>query len=108
MNKHLLHDKNSLEIHRLVASKIMEDPGLIEKAKHTLELSRQKLGNSRARDEWDIILRAPVDVICDFISQEDEHVTRMRQSSPFIGIITKSERHRIHEQVFSGTSYTRS
>lgn len=106
MNRHLLHDRNSLEIHKLVALKLREEPVLLEKVRRNLEEAREKLGNTRAREEWEIVLLAPLEDICDFISQEDEHATRMRQSSPFIGIINQAERRRIYEQVFSRASNT--
>lgn len=98
VSDHAQHDLRSLYAHRLVAKKLLADPRLLEKAWGNLAEAR-KVADLNAFVEWDVVLRAPLDKLCDFISKTSQVATRLRQSSPFAGFITKEERESINEQV---------
>lgn len=93
---HELHDRRSLEAHRLIAEKLREDPGLLEKAKANLARAKM-VSESDALLEWEVVLRAPLDMICAFLGSESETATRMRQSTPFTGILSEEERLGLHK-----------
>jgi hypothetical protein len=102
MSMHELHDKKSLELHRLIAKKLMENPDLLSVAIANLSKLKDKHSNSRANDEWELILMGSIEFICKYICEESENATKLRQSSPFIGILTQQERKSIYEKVFAG------
>src|SRR6266702_1421641 len=51
----------------------------------------------RALDEWREILDRPWPEIAALITAADESATRLRQSSPFAGVLTPAERRRVYE-----------
>ncbi len=96
---HSLLDARSLALHALIARKIADDPGL-------LEVARRNLARWRARDperapdyldEWSRILDKPADRVAGFITSLSPEAVRLRQSSPFAGILTPAERKRIYD-----------
>lgn len=89
---HDLHDRRSLEAHRLIAAKLREDPGLLEMVRDNLVKAGEVHPGSDVLIEWGIVLRAPLDMICAFLGSESETATRMRQSTPFTGILSEEER----------------
>lgn len=95
---HSQHDMRSLYTHRLIARKLQADPGLLAKAWQNIAAARE-VADLDAFVEWEVVLRSPLDKLCDFISKPSQVATRLRQSSPFIGFITQEERQRINEQV---------
>lgn len=97
-NPHGIHDLRSLYIHQFVSNKLMENPSLIKKARDNLNKSK-KVSDLLVFLEWEIILSAPVDKVCDFITRDSQAAIRLRQSSPFHGFITKEERRHIDEQI---------
>lgn len=104
---HDMHDLRSLIAHRLVARKLLANPELMKKAWKNLEDSK-KVNDLDAFVEWETVLRAPLGRICEFISKPSQVATRLRQSSPFFGLITKEERDSIYEQVKLGSFNSRS
>ncbi|AYG47958.1 hypothetical protein DV532_27135 (plasmid) [Pseudomonas sp. Leaf58] len=95
---HRIHEIRSLLIHRLVAKKLRENPKLIEKAWSNIAKARE-VADLDVLKEWEAVLRAPISRICDFIVRDTQVAIRMRQSSPFHGIITPEERQEINEQI---------
>lgn len=96
---HSLLDARSLALHALIARKIADDPGL-------LEVARRNLARWRARDperapdyldDWSRILDKPADRVAGFITSLSPEAVRLRQSSPFAGILTPAERKRIYD-----------
>jgi hypothetical protein len=86
-------------MHALIAQKIERDPGL-------LSIPRRNLSRWKARwqdaaptwlDEWQRVVEQPWPVIASLITELSENATRLRQSTPFAGVLTASERKRIHE-----------
>ncbi|MBO2925387.1 hypothetical protein J5H75_27340 [Pseudomonas asiatica] len=101
MNIHELHEQYSLEAHRLVAKKLFADPGLLDVAKANLAKIASELSDSSiAVQEWNIILKCKVESICEFITQDNDHLRELRQSSPFSGIISETEREALREAIY--------
>jgi hypothetical protein len=91
-------DHRSLALHRLVAKKVLADPALLDKARGNLRRCQQSHGTpSPALAEWERILTGTVDQVARFLVERSERATRLRQSSPFTGILTEPERLAIYE-----------
>ena len=82
---------------RLVAAKVRANPALVDRARDTLE--RWLVSASpRTRPvllEWRTLLDGGATSVLPVLEGSDERCTRLRQSSPFCGILTREERTRI-------------
>lgn len=97
-------DERSLALHRLVARKVLANPALLDKARETARRWRTTDGSpSLALSEWESILGGPADQIAQFLIEPSERATRLRQSSPFCGILTEDERRAIYESYSTRT-----
>ena len=94
MKDHRLIDERSLAFHRLIAAKLRRQPALVEKARANLArwLQTSSPGSTPALLEWQRALSGPFDELLVLLQATDEHATRLRQSSPFCGILTPEER----------------
>jgi hypothetical protein len=98
-SSHRLLDARSLAMHVVIARKIERDPALLAVARRNLERwSAQRQGDVPPwLKEWRGVLRQPWPRVAALITDPGEHATRLRQSSPFAGVLTNEERWRIHE-----------
>ena len=96
--KHRIIEARSLAMHCLAAQKIMLDPALLDRVRRTLGAWRARYGRDapRALEEWAAILRRPWPQIAAFITDSGERATRLRQSTPFAGVLSVTERQRIY------------
>jgi hypothetical protein len=96
---HRLLEARSLAMHALIAAKIANDPALLCKPRRNLELWSARWGREVPRwaVEWRRILDRPWSEIAALISEPSENAARLRQSSPFAGVLTAEERKRIYE-----------
>ncbi len=91
-------DERSLALHQLVAEKVQADPALLDKARGNIRRWQEANGSlSPPQAEWEQILSGPVDEITAFLVERSERATRLRQSSPFAGILTEDERRAIFD-----------
>ena len=97
--KHRLAEARSLALHCLIAQKIAADPRLLDVARRNLAAWAGRYGDSvpRALEEWRTVLDRPWPEIAALITDPGESATRMRQSSPFAGVLAASERRRVYE-----------
>jgi hypothetical protein len=86
-------------MHAAIARKIDHDPGLLDIPRHNLERWRARAGNSPPQWllEWRTLLKLPWLQLAALITEPSENAARLRQSSPFAGVLTESERKRIYE-----------
>jgi len=102
---HTRVDERSLAMHRLVARKLLADSTLLEKARENVCRWRRIEGSpSLTLSEWEKILSGPVEQTAKFLVEQSERATRLRQSSPFAGILTEAERKSIYES-YSARTY---
>ena len=95
---HARLDERSLALHRLVAQKLAAEPSLLGLAR--ANIARWKSADSTpssALSEWEQILGRSIAEITALLVDRSEHATRLRQSSPFAGILTDAERKAIYE-----------
>ena len=91
---HALLDARRLATHREIAKRIDADPALLGKALGNIERWSRQMGRTPpALAEWQGLLRTlPWERIRPLLVQDDEESRRLRQSSPFVGILTQRER----------------
>ncbi len=80
---------------RRVAARLRLHPELLEIAHANLaRWSRQNASVGsllRCYAEWQDILARPVTEICDLLCSESEEAQRLRQNSPFVGVLSPAE-----------------
>lgn len=107
-SRHLYIDERSIALHRAVVEKIRLNPQLLDIAKANLqrqesEFLRQCREIPGWLKEWAEILKHPdIEYIFSFLVSKDEKARRLRQSSPFSGILTPRERWRVYDAFRTG------
>jgi hypothetical protein len=96
---HRLLEARSLAMHAVVAEKIQREVRLLEIAHRNIDRWQAKWGSESPRwlREWKQILQRPWPEIAALITEPSEEGARLRQSSPFAGVLTSVERKRIYE-----------
>jgi hypothetical protein len=86
-------------MHAVVAQKIDRNPDLLNVPRQNLERWKSRWPDSPPLwyREWHQILEKPWPAIAVLITELSERATRLRQSSPFAGVLTPVERKRIYE-----------
>jgi len=89
-------DRCSLEMDREIARRLRAELALVEVARRNLKrwLGRPRLPASlkRCYDEWQTILDSySLDQLLRLLEDEGEEAQRLRQNSPFVGILTPLE-----------------
>ena len=101
-------DERSLAMHRLIAAKLQANPALLEKARENVRRWQASDGRpTLALAQWEQILRGPLSQVAQFLAERSERATRLRQSSPFAGILTETERQTIYESYSTRTYHPR-
>jgi hypothetical protein len=95
-NKYLPSDWRSLEMHRLIATKLEADPSLVERARSNISRWKNQRGLTPAYSEWEEVLSSGMDRILHVLTCEDQASARLRSSTPFTGILTEEERKDIY------------
>ncbi len=82
---------------RLIAARVRENPALAGRALGVLRRWRASASADvwPVLDEWRAILDGPLEGVLAVLEGEDERAVRLRQSSPFCGILPREERTRI-------------
>lgn len=97
-SSHRVAEARSLALHVAIARKIDRDPTLLELPKRNLARWRARRDSPPAWiGEWQALLRRPWPEIAALITELSERAARLRQSSPFPGVLTQAERERIYE-----------
>ena len=92
---HSCTDQVSLELGRRVAEKLREQPALVDFAR--ANLARWSQPNSSAPSlmrcyaEWQQVLSRPLGEICTLLCSESDNAQRLRQNSPFAGVLSPAE-----------------
>ena|SRR5258705_12084879 len=86
-------DRRSLEMHRFIADKIRAEPDLFVVASRNIERWSHTATRSHAHlEEWARILNKGMQVALAFATEDSEHATELRQSTPFSGVLSPKER----------------
>lgn len=98
--KHDWVDERSRALDAAITDKIRCDSALLETAKVNLArwIESADVRTAPALREWKVILEEwPIEKILNFLIEDSERANRLRQSSPFCGILTEEERLTIFE-----------
>jgi DNA-binding Lrp family transcriptional regulator len=93
--RHADLDARSREMARAVALRVKRDPSLVEDARRYVErrIPVASPGERLELEEWCGILDTmSVPRLCRFLVQDDARATRLRQSSPFLAVLSPEER----------------
>jgi hypothetical protein len=98
-SSHRVLEARSLAMHAVIAQKIDRDPGLMDIPRRNLARWTARWNGSPPAwlQQWQQILTQPWPVVAALITELSERATRLRQSSPFPGVLTSLERKRIYE-----------
>jgi len=97
MKDHRLIDDRSLEFGRAVAARLAAQPELIARARATVTrwLTTCSPHVRPALQEWLAALNGPTEGVMAVLTGRDERAVRLRQSNPFAGVLSQSERNAI-------------
>lgn len=85
-------DRRSLALHDAVAAKLEAHPELLDVARANVR-RWLRANPAAALHEWAYLLDAtPLPALIVLLRSSDERATRLRQSSPFAGVLTPQER----------------
>jgi len=92
---HWYHDAVSLEMARRVAARLRASPELLRVAQENLErwsrLNASTPSLLHCYEEWRKILERPLADICAALCAETDEGARLRQNSPFAGVLSPVE-----------------
>jgi hypothetical protein len=86
---HELIDEISLELGRRTATRLRQQPDLLQLAHDNL--ARWSKQNANAPAEWRELLHHPLEEICAVLTSENDEGQRLRQNSPFAGVLNARE-----------------
>jgi hypothetical protein len=97
---HRLAEERSLAYHRLVAAKLLSDPGLLERARARVR-SWLDSGDVHVRyaKAWNDVLSRSISEIQGFLMEDSESARALRQVTPFAGAIDPRTRWRVWREV---------
>ena len=92
---HLETDQVSLELGRRIADRMRWQPAVLDFARANLvRWAHQNAAAPsllRCYAEWQQILTRPVEEICALLCSSSDDAQRLRQNSPFAGVLTPTE-----------------
>ena len=92
---HELIDEISLELGRCTVARLRQQPELLQLAHENLARWSRLNANApallRCYAEWRELLNHPVEEICNQLTLETEEARRLRQNSPFAGVLSAQE-----------------
>jgi len=94
---HARIDARSLAMHRAIAEKIRNRPGLLDAARENIRRWRRRGVDVSAFDEWEAILDRGIEETVRVMTDPSEESARLRHSTPFTGMLTPKERRRFFE-----------
>jgi hypothetical protein len=98
-SQHRLLEARSLAMHAVIAEKIERDRNLLDIPRNNLKRWRARWHDEPPawHGEWSGIITRPWPEIAAIITEPSEEGARLRQSSPFAGVLSVEERRRIYE-----------
>jgi hypothetical protein len=84
LNQETVNDTMKLLMHRLIARALARDPALVERARHSLASTARRFPERTFVAEWESLLRLPACTLRNLLISRDQHMRRLRLSSPFV------------------------
>jgi hypothetical protein len=100
--RHARLEERSLALHREIARRVRRNPELLagvrERLANDIKSGRFSLSVTDAMQEWlDLLNASPLEQVLELLVDPGENARRLRQSTPFAGILTQGERRRLFE-----------
>src|SRR5215467_8758156 len=83
LHQEAVNDTAKLFMHRLIARRHVRDPLLLERARASLTEMVRHFPDRAFVAEWDALLRLPISRLRTVLTRRDQHMKRLRLSSPF-------------------------
>jgi len=101
--RHRRLEERSLALHREIAQRINRNPDLLRKVRKRLSKDihsgRFSISLTDAMREWlDLLKSSSVERVLELLVDDSENARRLRQATPFAGILTQEERRCILEK----------
>jgi len=101
--RHRRLEEQSLALHREIARMVRQNPELLtgvrERLSKDIDSGRFSISLTDAMQEWlDLLNTSSLELILELLVDQGENARRLRQSTPFAGILTQEERRRILEE----------
>jgi hypothetical protein len=101
--RHAAAEDLSLQLHRAVAERLLEDPSLVGRVRERVDGWLRDGSVARPYAEaWRAILAEPAEVIARFLTDPGERARQMRQTSPFAGVLDPRTRWSIWRRARAG------
>lgn len=95
-SNHQLHEARSLQMHRMVAERFYQEPAaVVQFGLNNLERWRRRGVDCDDFTVWTNLLDGPPHGIIQALTSVSEEAVRLRQSSPFAGLIPEETRRQI-------------
>jgi hypothetical protein len=97
MDPHRLAEVRSLAYHRVIATRIAQEPALVAVARERMQSwgERRTLSGEYAA-RWLALLDGPRERLLEVLVEESEEGRALRQTTPFAGVLGARERRAIH------------
>lgn len=91
-------DARSLALHVQVAKKIERNPALLEIAHQNLARWQERGSGAEGAGitAWRQVLRRSWPAIASLLTEQSEAAVRLRQTTPFVGVLSRRERDRVY------------
>jgi len=84
LNQETINDTMKLIMHRLIARRLARDPSLVDRARNSLDEAARHFPDRSFIAEWHLLLSIPVCSLRYQLICRNEHMKRLRLSSPFV------------------------
>jgi hypothetical protein len=101
-------DRRSLALHEAVASKLEAQPQLLNVARANLQRWIRTNPSAALREWWQVLDVTTLPVLLVLLRSNSDEAARLRQSSPFAGLLTMEERQAILNDYESRRAWTHS
>jgi hypothetical protein len=100
MDGHRTAERRSLAYHRAIANRLGDEPSILEAARRrVVEWCETRSVHPRYADAWRSLLDRSVTKIAEAIVDDSEHMTALRQVSPFAGSLDARTRWQLWRSV---------
>jgi hypothetical protein len=100
-DRHTNVDRRMSRLAEAIAARLRRDPSLVERAEKYIDkrLDRASAAERKELLEWKQLLESlSVPQLCRFLVDPGERATRLRQTLPFLDVISKDERDRLLQE----------
>lgn len=98
MRTHEWIDRRSIALHEAVAEKLLQNPSLLDVARKNLRRWLMVAPQPTLVEWRELLDSLPLNELIALLRSPSEPAARLRQSSPFAGVLTAQERQAILDQ----------